>query len=279
VEACVWAQYFRRHGVAVTLFSPRDSLLPEEDPFAAEYILKMLRDEGVEIILSCREWHLERIGNLRAATCLQLSGKSKVLADEILFCYPRVADWSRMGDAKEATAEPATEKEATVLFAKTLQKKNRRIEAVGPACGEAFIPPHAAEASGREAVRHAVQWFSRLGRKIMLPQCIPTDPPVVRIGLSRQELLHGRIPHETHYFSLAEADALLPESRRQGWVMLYMRPGGKKLLGAVAAAPDADELLAPIQLLMTYDMPLTALERLAMPQPSRLHCFCEKIKG
>ncbi|NQT14290.1 MAG: FAD-containing oxidoreductase, partial [Planctomycetes bacterium] len=137
-------------------------------------------------------------------------------------------------------------------------------------CGAEFDTPQAAEATARLAVRNALSFTSLKLSRLVIPRCSHTDPAVCQLGLTAAEASDAGIEFDTYRMELSEADASLPPGRREGFIAVHVRRQTGRILGATVVAEDADELSAPLLLLMTRRWPLSVLSKVIPCRPSRL---------
>jgi len=263
--ACRSAQAWQRGGSQVHLVDRGRTILPDEEPDAAELIGARMQQDGVRLHLGCRELAIETTGNLRAVVLDTGGGKEKLLVDEVAVCGPRRPNTGQLG--LEAAGVIYTDD--GVVIGDRLQTTARRIYSAGAVCGRPFASPQAAEATARLAVHNALGHFPRKLSRLVAAECIRTEPQLARAGLTRAEAEAADVEIRTHRIELADADASLPECCREGFVLVHLHAQTGRIVGTTAVAGHADELIAPLVLLMTQRRPLTALARMVACRPSR----------
>jgi len=265
--ACQWAQAFCRFGSRVHLVAADEALLPEEDPDAAAVIEAQFRKEDIRLYLGCRSVSVETTGNLHGVVIGRGGRREKLLVDKVLICTQQCPNTAGM--ALE-TALVACDR-CGVLVDDRLRTTAGGIYAAGAVCGPRFASPAPARASAELAVANACRLllagrFSRL----VIPRLVDTDPPLVQVGPTAGEAAERGIETESRRVDLADADRSLPACRRQGFVAMHLAKRGGRLVGITAAAADADELIAPLVLLMAQRSSPSALARLNPCRPGRM---------
>lgn len=263
--ACEWAQAFRRFGSRVHLIARDQNILPEEEPEAVALLQAELARDDIRLYLGCRETAAERTGNLRAVVIEQDGRKEKLLVDQILLCGP----WQPRPAGLGLESAGVAYTDRGIVVGNRLQTTNRQIFAAGGVCGAEFASPQAAEATARLAVHNALSLTSlRLGR-LVIPRCIYTDPAVAQVGLRPREATARGIEIDTYRADLPPGDEAIPEHRRQGLIAVHVRRRTGEIVGATVVAEAADELIAPLVLLMTRRWSLAALAEVIACRPSR----------
>jgi pyruvate/2-oxoglutarate dehydrogenase complex dihydrolipoamide dehydrogenase (E3) component len=264
--ACAWAQAFRRFGSQVHLISRQPSILPDEDTDAAALLKARFEQEGIRLYPGCQELAVEATGNLQAVLIGREGRREKLLVDRILLCGPRRPHTAGWGLESAGVAYS----DRGILVGDRLQTTNRHIFAAGGVCDARFATPQAAQATARLAVHNALSFTSRRLSRLVIPRCIYTDPAIAQVGLTRGEAAARQIEIDTFRADFSQADEAIPEHRRHGLVAVHVRRRTGSIVGATVAAEAADELIAPLVLLMTRRWSLAALADVIACRPSRL---------
>ncbi len=274
-EGCAWATAFSRLGSQVHLVGHDAKLLSAEDPEAAAAVRTRLDRDGIRLYPDCGELAIEATGNLRSVTLHHHGRREKLLVEEVLFCAPRrpaTGEWNLEAAGVACDAEG-------ILVDEKLRTSNRWVYAAGAVCGPAFASPQAAQVTAEIAVHNAASWLPRSVRRQVVSRTLPTEPAVAQAAMGC-----GRLPGKTAdgesdeidtlRVDLAEGDAVLPEGLREGFVKVRVQRRSGRLVGALVVARQADELLAPLALLMSRRLPLWSLAKPVVPAPSRLDLLC-----
>jgi pyruvate/2-oxoglutarate dehydrogenase complex dihydrolipoamide dehydrogenase (E3) component len=94
VVGCEMAQAFQTLGAQVTLIEGDPTLLPREEPFAAEQVTAALEDFGVEVIVG---QNAERVEQRDAVVAVTTEDGTTVEADRVLVALGRVPDTAGLG--------------------------------------------------------------------------------------------------------------------------------------------------------------------------------------
>jgi pyruvate/2-oxoglutarate dehydrogenase complex dihydrolipoamide dehydrogenase (E3) component len=264
-EACVWAQAFRRFGSQVHLISRQNSILPQEEPEAAALLQARFQQEGIRLDLGCLELAIEATGHLQAVVIGRDGRKQKLLVDRVLLCGPRQPNFSGLG----LEAAGVAYSDHGIVVGDRLQTTNRHIFAAGGVCGAEFATPHAAEATARLAVHNALSFTNHRLSRLVIPCCIYTDPAIARVGLTPRQAASKQIEIDTYRADLPLEDEVLSVPHRQGLIAVHVRRRSGALVGATVVAEAADQLIAPLLLLMTRRWSLVALADVIACRPGR----------
>jgi len=263
-EGCTWAQAFCGLGSQVHLIGRETAVLTGEDPDAAAVVQARLQQDGVRLHTDCAETAVETTGNLRSVVLSCNGRKEKLLVDEVLVCAARRPDVSEL--ALE-TAGVACDARGIAVDA-CLRTSNRRVFAAGAVLAAAFASRQAARATAELAVRNALRWFPRSAGRLVVSRCIHTEPAVASAVLAGTVLAGaaekgraetGRLEADVYRAELADADSSLPASLREGFVKLEVQRRSGRVQRALVVAERADELLAPLALLMARGLPIDTL--------------------
>jgi len=263
--ACQWAQAFRRFGSEVHLLAREPTLLPDEDLAAAAVIQDVFLHDDIRLHFGCTGMAVERIGGLQAIVFSQQGQSSKLPVDQILLCGPRRPNIAALG---LESAGVACRGEGLVVNER-LQTSQRRILAAGEVCDAALASLQARDATARLAVHNAFSLIPRRLDRLLIPRRVDTDPQVVQMGPTRREAQQRQLETATYRVELSAADDSLPPGRRRGFIAVEVARRTGRIVGATVVAEDADELGAPLQVLISRRWPLSALAEVIPCRPSR----------
>jgi len=262
---CQWAQTFRRLGSEVHLIGAAPRILPEEPAEAAAIVQRQLEAEGIQLVLACSSWEIERTGTQRGVVIAHGGTKKKLFADQILLNSPCDVEW---GGLRPEVAGVATTPRGIVVDP-WLRTTNRRIFATGEVCGPESLSPELVEMLARRCAANALAWRPRRVDCLTMAHCVWTDPEVVRVGPSPAELTAKAMTIDTYRALVAETDQAVLEGRETGYAAVQVRRATGEFVGGCLVAEEASELIAPLLLLSTYNLPLSALTDIVACHPSR----------
>ena len=262
---CELAQAFARLGVRVELFDLADRVLPNENRLASVTLAQALAADGVSLHLGSAVQ--EVVGSGRIVT-----EQGSVECDRVLVALGRQPNTEGMN--LSAASVQIDERGFIVSDAK-LRTTNKKIFAAGD-CTATLQFTHHADAQARALIQNALFLPTAKIDALVIPHCTYTRPEVASVGLSQEQLQASGTPYDEYEFYFDELDRTkamqFPDDMARvakGYVQLFTVQGKDKILGAAIVGADAGELLAPICLLMTQNLGLSAAQRTVFSYPTR----------
>ena len=262
---CELAQAFARLGVRVELFDLADRVLPNENRLASVTLAQALAADGVSLHLGSAVQ--EVVGSGRIVT-----EQGSVECDRVLVALGRQPNTEGMN--LSAASVQIDERGFIVSDAK-LRTTNKKIFAAGD-CTATLQFTHHADAQARALIQNALFMPTAKIDELVIPHCTYTRPEVASVGLSQEQLQASGTPYDEYEFYFDELDRTkamqFPDDMARaakGYVQVFTVQGKDKILGAAIVGADAGELLAPICLLMTQNLGLSAAQRTVFSYPTR----------
>ena len=262
---CELAQAFARLGVRVELFDLADRVLPNENRLASVTLAQVLAADGVSLHLGSAVQ--EVVGSGRIVT-----EQGSVECDRVLVALGRQPNTEGMN--LSAASVQIDERGFIVSDAK-LRTTNKKIFAAGD-CTATLQFTHHADAQARALIQNALFLPTAKIDELVIPHCTYTRPEVASVGLSQEQLQASGTPYDEYEFYFDELDRTkamqFPDDMARaakGYVQVFTVQGKDKILGAAIVGADAGELLAPICLLMTQNLGLSAAQRTVFSYPTR----------
>jgi pyruvate/2-oxoglutarate dehydrogenase complex dihydrolipoamide dehydrogenase (E3) component len=254
---CEMAQAFCRLGVRTIIAQERPLFLPREERDAAQILADSFARDGMEVRLNARAVSVRVEGGEKLVELVSDDYTSTVAVDAILTGTGRVPNV--VGLNLEA-AGVRYDEDVGVHVDDFLRTSNRRIYAAGDAClSDKFN--HTAEASGRMAVRNALQRGRERVSSLVVPWCTYTDPEIAHVGLYVREALERRIPVQTFTIPMHEVDRAITDDDEMGFVKIHLRERSDRIIGATIVARHAGEMINELTLAMVAGIGLRTVAR------------------
>ncbi len=262
---CELAQAFCRFGSHVIIAQDDPMFLPKEERDAAQVLSDALARDGVEIHLNTAVVAVrgEGVGKIVDLVCA--GDKFSVSVDEIL------AGIGRAPNVESLNLEAAGvryDTEVGIQVDDFLQTSNPLIYAAGDVCLEHKFT-HAAEASGRLALRNALFLARKRWSALTIPWCTYTDPEIAHVGLYVREAWAKAIPVRTFTILMHDVDRAVTDGEEDGFVKIYVKQGTDRILGATVVARHAGEMINGLSLAISSRIGLRAFARVIHTYPTQ----------
>ena len=259
---CELALALSRLGVSVSLFEMAERVLPLETPLASPAVAMALESSGVDLYLG------QGVSAVKGSGIVVVGGQ-EIECERILVALGRKpnTDGLNLG-----AAGVSVDQEGFVLTNAKLQSNNKRIFAAGDCTARQQFTHHA-DAQARALIQNALFAPTASVDALVVPHCTYTDPEVASVGANPDSLEKSAIAFDRFEFDLSELDRSRadPDSqlRPVQHAEVYTQKGSDKILGATIISHDAGELIAPICLMMTNGLGLSAAQKTIFSYPTR----------
>jgi pyruvate/2-oxoglutarate dehydrogenase complex dihydrolipoamide dehydrogenase (E3) component len=258
-----FAQAMRRFGSRVTIVQRAPQLLEREDADVADALLKLMTDEGVEVILQAEVQSVAgRSGDHVQLRLRSKDGEQILEASEILVAAGRTPNTDRLDLAR-------TEVD---VDARGYIRVNERLETSAPgiwATGECAGSPkftHVGEDDGR-IVLDNLGGGNRTTRGRLIPYCLFTDPELAHVGMSESEARARNVSYRIARMPMANVLRSRTLSETRGF-MKALIGDDDRILGFTAFGVEGSELMATVQTAMIGRLPYTSLRDAIWTHPT-----------
>jgi NAD(P)H dehydrogenase (quinone) len=261
VTGAEFASAYLAMGVAVTLVSSRDRVMPHEDPDAAMAIEQVFRGRGMTILNNSRAGAVRRTAG---GVEVELSDGRKIGGSHALMAVGSVPNTAELG-LKEYGVSVAP---GGYLTVDRVSRTNvPGIYGAGDCTG---VLPLASVAAmqGRIAMWHALGEAVAPLRLRTVSANVFTDPELATVGISQHDVDTGKVPARQVMLPLSGNARAKMADLRDGFVKLFCRPVTGQVIGGVVVAPKASELILPITMAVTNHMTVDQLAHTITIYPS-----------
>jgi dihydrolipoamide dehydrogenase len=252
VTGAEFASAYLAMGVAVTLVSSRDRVMPHEDADAAMAIERVFRARGMEILSNSRASAVRRTAN---GVEVELTDGRIVHGSHALMAVGSVPNTTDLGLTEYGvTVAPG----GYVTVDRVSRTNVPGIYAAGDCTG---VLPLASVAAmqGRIAMWHALGEAVSPLRLRTVAANVFTDPELATVGVSQHDVDSGRVPARAVMLPLAGNARAKMADVRDGFVKLFCRPATGQVIGGVVVAPKASELILPITMAVENNLTVDQL--------------------
>ncbi len=253
-----FGQMFRRCGSPVTIVDRGKQLLHREDPDVAEEVAKILREDGVEVVLDGETVKVEQTADGQVQLTVKTPQGEQLLAgSHLLVATGRVPNTEGLN--LEAAGIRTNDR--------GLIEVNERLETGVPgvyAFGDVTPGPahtHRAYDDMRLLRTNLIMNGDRTTAGRLVPYTVFIDPQLGRVGLTETE---ARAQGRNIRVAKAPMDYPLPTRARElgetrGFMKAIVDADTDQILGAAILAVEGGEMMAVLQVAMMGKLPYTAI--------------------
>ncbi len=258
------AQAMRRFGSRVTILERGPQLASHEDADVAEELLRLFRDDGIEVMLQTELLDVEGLSGQQVRVQVRDSQGARTLeGTDILVAAGRVPNTQGLG----------LDKTDVELDSRGYIRVNEKLQTTAPgiwAMGDCAGSPHFTHVAFDDfrVVRDNLNGGNRTTNDRLVPFCIFTDPEVARVGLNESEARMQAIPYRLAKIPTATVLRTQTLSETRGFLKTLVSADGDEILGFTAIGPQAGEIIAVVQTAMLAKLPYTALRDAIFTHPT-----------
>lgn len=261
------AQSFQRFGSDVTVFSRGETILPKEDPEAAQVVVDSMRRDGVTFTRNTKYVRVESDGGkppIRLVIETPEKGEHTLELDGLLVATGRKPNITGLG-LENAGIE--YDRRLGVQVNERLQTTNPAVFAVGDVCTR-YQFTHMADFMARMVIRNALFFGRDKVSSLLIPWATYTEPEVAHVGLYERDLEERGIEYQTFTRYLKEVDRAILEGETEGFVKVHVKKGSDEILGATIVGPHAGDMISELSVAMAGEIGLGTLANVIHPYPT-----------
>lgn len=254
--ALEFGQMFRRFGARVTIVQRGPQLLAREDHDVAEEVLKILREDGIEVLLDSTPASVKRQES--GAITLKVAcpeGQRQLEGSHLLAAVGRVPNTDGL-DLDRAGVE---------VDSRGFIRVNERLETSAPGIfalgdvkgGPAFT--HIAYDDYRILRANLLEGGRRTVGDRPVPYTVFIDPQLGRVGLSEQEAQERGLHYKVARIPMSWVARALEVDESRGFIKALVEEDGGRILGCAVLGIEGGELMTVLQVAMMGGLPYTAL--------------------
>jgi pyruvate/2-oxoglutarate dehydrogenase complex dihydrolipoamide dehydrogenase (E3) component len=258
------SQALHRLGIRVTLIERSPQLVPNEDADVSEAILRLFRDEGIDVLLGTRALGVSGLSGSHVILQLQNgNGTRTVEGTDILVAVGRTPNTTGIG----------LEKAGIEVTEKGHIRVNDRLETTAPnvwAMGECAGSPYFTHVSEDDAnvILENLNGGRRSTTDRLVPYCVFIDPELARVGLNESQARERGIAYRIASVPFDSAWRAWTISERRGFMKTLIDAHSDRILGFTAFGPEAGELMGTVQLAILAGLPYTTLRDAMFAHPT-----------
>jgi pyruvate/2-oxoglutarate dehydrogenase complex dihydrolipoamide dehydrogenase (E3) component len=241
-----FSQMFRRFGSQVTVIQRGPQLLGEEDEEVVAEVAKILRQDGVEILLNART---EKITPTEGGIRLELSveGKAQTIdGSDLLIATGRVPN---TGALKPAAGGIETDERGFIRANERLETTAPGVYVIGDVKGGPQFT-HISYDDYRILKTNLLEGGQRTTRDRMVPYTVFMDPQLGRVGMTEKEAQRSGRKIRVARMPMTSVARALEVDETRGLMKAIVDAETEEILGATVLGIEGGEVMSVFQMAM-----------------------------
>jgi pyruvate/2-oxoglutarate dehydrogenase complex dihydrolipoamide dehydrogenase (E3) component len=263
--AVEFGQMFRRFGSQVTILQHSSQLLGREDADVAESVLKILQEDGIQVLLNTEPLSVEKLpGGKIGALVKSANGSQKLTASHLLAAVGRTPNSDLLG---LAAAGVNVDVQGFIQTNDRLETNVSGIYALGDIKGgPAFT--HISYDDYRILKTNLIDGGNASKQGRMVPYTVFIDPQLGRVGITEKEARKKWINILVNKMPMDYVARAIEMGRTRGFMKVVVDADLKQILGAAILGTEGGELMSMIEIAMLGKLPYTALRDAIFAHPT-----------
>jgi pyruvate/2-oxoglutarate dehydrogenase complex dihydrolipoamide dehydrogenase (E3) component len=259
-----FAQAMRRFGSRVTIVEHNSRLLRREDEDIAWVLSEILVAEGIDVVTEANVTRVHgRSGDSVILDIERLGSTLSLEASHLLVATGRTPNTDHL---QLDIAQVAVTRQGFIQVNERLETTASGVFAVGDCAGSPHFT-HIAFDDYR-VVRDNLNGKNRVTSGRLVPYCLFTDPELARVGLNEIEAQQKGLPYRLFTLPMKSVLRAVTTGETQGFLKALIAADNDTILGFTALGASAGEMIAPVQLAMTSNLPYTVLRDSIFTHPT-----------
>ena len=262
-----FGQLFRRLGSRVTIVQQAAQLLRGEDADVAAEVLKIMQEDGIEILLNTKVQRIAKDGpqiKIGVASDGEAAGGRTLAGSHLLAATGRLPNSDSLNIA---AAGIAADKRGFIQVNAKLETNVPGIYALGDIKGgPAFT--HISYDDFRIIRTNLIEKGRASTEGRLVPYTVFIDPQLGRVGLSEAEARGQNRKIRVAKMPMSYVARAVEVDETRGFMKVVVDADTKQILGAVVLGLEGGEVMAMLQLAMMGKLPYTTLHNAVFSHPN-----------
>lgn len=259
-----FSQMFRRFGSKVTVIQSGSQLLREEDPDVAAEVTKILREDGIEVLLNARTQKVAQANGVIGLTVMVEGKGQTVEGTDLLVATGRIPNTHALN---LAAAGIETDERGFI-------RANERLETTAPGVwviGDVKGGPQFTHISYDDYRILKANLFDGGNRTVhdrMAPYTVFMDPQLGRVGMSETEAKKSGKKIRVARMPMTSVARALEMDETRGLMKAIVDAGTDEILGATVLGIEGGEVMTVIQIAMMGHLKYSVLQAAVIAHPT-----------
>jgi pyruvate/2-oxoglutarate dehydrogenase complex dihydrolipoamide dehydrogenase (E3) component len=259
-----FSQLFRRLGSRVTIVQTRGQLLVGEDVDVAEAVLAIVKQEGINVLLSNKAERVMRSGGGIQLTVRAGKELRMVQGSHVLIATGRTPNTDSLN---VGAAGIATNERGFIQVNTRLETNVEGIYALGDINGgPAFT--HISYDDFRILRTNLIEKGSATTENRFVPYTLFIDPQLGRVGLTEEQARSQNREIRVARMPMSYVARALEVDETRGFMKAIVDANSNQILGAAVLGIEGGEIMAMLQLAMMGHLPFTTLREATFAHPT-----------
>jgi pyruvate/2-oxoglutarate dehydrogenase complex dihydrolipoamide dehydrogenase (E3) component len=259
-----FSQLFRRLGSRVTIVQTRGQLLVGEDVDVAEAVLGIVKQEGINVLLSNKAERVMKSGGGIQLTVRAGKELRMVQGSHVLIATGRTPNTDSLN---VGAAGIATDERGFIQVNTRLETNVEGVYALGDINGgPAFT--HISYDDFRILRTNLIEKGSATTENRFVPYTLFIDPQLGRVGLTEEQARSQNRKIRVAKMPMSYVARALEVDETRGFMKAIVDADSNQILGAAVLGIEGGEIMAMLQLAMMGHLPFTTLREATFAHPT-----------
>ncbi len=260
-----FGQMFRRFGSRVTVVQRGNQLLGREDQDVADEVAKILREDGIEVLLNSAAVNVMRSADGRIQLTVKTSeGERTIAGSHLLAAAGRVPNTEALN---LVAAGIETDKHGFIKANDRLETNVPGVYALGDVKGGPQFT-HISYDDFRIIRANLIEHGNVTIKDRLVPYTVYIDPQLGRVGLTETEARAKGLNIKIAKMPMSYVARAIEMGETRGFMKVLIDAETKQILGCAVLGVEGGEIMSMLQIAMMGKLPYTALKDAIFAHPT-----------
>lgn len=259
-----FGQMFRRLGSDVSIVESGPRLAHREDPDVCEAVENVLRDDGIELVLSSQAQQVAKTNGKLQVTLRTSEGERTLEGSHLLVAVGRVSNADRLN---LAAAGVAVDGRGFIEVNERLETSVPGIYALGDVNGAPAFT-HISYDDYRILRTNLLDGGNATTAGRLVPYTVFIDPQLGRVGITEQQAEEQGLNYQVAKMPMTHVARALEVDETRGLMKVVVDSVTHQMLGCAIFGIEGGEVMSMIQIAMMGKVPYTVLQNAVFAHPT-----------